>query len=78
MLANGARADSFQVLDRQVGVKYSELRLLSRTRRFSAEIELGPQDFVVLDGDSMLIVESRVRCFVAPAIYARMLLSQQK
>ena len=43
------------------------------TRRYSAEILLGPGDRIILDDDSVVTLEARAMCLVPATLYSRML-----
>jgi hypothetical protein len=59
--------------DRSVEVRYFELRTLRGTRRYSAEILLGPGDRIILDGDSVTNLEARAARLVPATLLSRML-----
>ena len=61
------------VEDRTVPVRYFELRTLRGTRRYSAEIMLGPGDRIILDDDSVINLEARTTCLVPATLYSRIL-----
>jgi hypothetical protein len=67
------KTDALAIEDRMLSVRYFELRTLRGTRRFSAEILLGPGDRIILDDDSMLNLEARTTCLVPATLYSRML-----
>jgi hypothetical protein len=67
------KTDALAIEDRMLPVRYFELRTLRGTRRFSAEILLGPGDRIILDDDSMLNLEARTTCLVPATLYSRML-----
>jgi hypothetical protein len=67
------KTDALAIEDRTLPVRYFELRTLRGTRRFSAEILLGPDDRIILDDDSMLNLEARTTCLVPATLYSRML-----
>jgi hypothetical protein len=67
------KTDALAIEDRTLPVRYYELRTLRGTRRFSAEILLGPGDRIILDDDSMLNLEARTTCLVPATLYSRML-----
>jgi hypothetical protein len=67
------KTDALAIEDRMLPVRYFELRTLRGTRRFSAEILLGPDDRIILDDDSMLNLEARTTCLVPATLYSRML-----
>jgi hypothetical protein len=59
--------------DRLVDVRYFELRTLRGTRRYSAEILLGPGDRIILDDDSVTNLEARTARLVPATLLSRML-----
>ena len=67
------KTDALSIEDRTFPVRYFELRTLRGTRRYSAEILLGPGDRIILDDDSMLNLEARTTCLVPATLYSRML-----
>ncbi len=67
------KTDALAIEDRMLQVRYFELRTLRGTRRFSAEILLGPGDRIILDDDSMVNLEARTTCLVPATLYSRML-----
>lgn len=67
------KTDAVAVADKTVTVRYFELRTLRGTRRYSAEILLGPGDRIILDDDSVVTLEARAMCLVPATIYSRML-----
>ena len=67
------KTDALAIEDRTFPVRYFELRTLRGTRRYSAEILLGPGDRIILDDDSMMNLEARTTCLVPATLYSRML-----
>ena len=67
------KTDALAIENRMLPVRYFELRTLRGTRRFSAEILLGPGDRIILDDDSMVNLEARTTCLVPATLYSRML-----
>ena len=67
------KTDALAVEDKTVPVRYFELRTLRGTRRYSAEIVLGPGDRIILDDDSVVNLEARTTCLVPATLYSRML-----
>ena len=59
--------------DRTFAVRYFEVRTMRGTRRYSAEIIIGPDDRIILDDDSMLNLEARANCLVPATVYSRLL-----
>lgn len=59
--------------DHQVDVRYFELRTVRGTRRYSAEILLGPGDRIILDDDSVTNLEARTARLVPATLLSRML-----
>ena len=54
-------------------VRYYEAQTLRGTRRYSSEVILGPDDRVILDGDSVNALEAKITNLIAASVYSRML-----
>jgi hypothetical protein len=67
------KTEAMAVEAQTVSVRYFELRTLRGTRRYSAEILLGPGDRVILDDDSVRSLETRTSRLVPATVYSRML-----
>jgi len=67
------KTDALAVEDKTVPVRYFELRTLRGTRRYSAEILLGPGDRIILDDDSVTNLEARTMCLMPATLYSRVL-----
>jgi hypothetical protein len=67
------KTDAIAVETHTVSVRYFELRTMRGTRRFSAEIVLGPDDRIILDDDSMTTLEARAARLVPATLYSRLL-----
>jgi hypothetical protein len=67
------KTDALAIEDKTVAVRYFELRTLRGSRRYSAEILLGPGDRIILDDDSVTNLEARTTCLVPATLYSRML-----
>ena len=64
-------------LDGQVySVCYCESTTLRGTQRYSAELVLGPADRIILDGGSLMDLESRVARLVPATVYSRLLVAR--
>jgi hypothetical protein len=61
------------VEDHTYSVRYFELRTPRGTRRYSAEILLGPDDRIILDDDSVTNLETRTSRLVPATLYSRLL-----
>jgi len=59
--------------DQTFAVRYFELRTMRGTRRYSAEIVIGPGDRIILDDDSVSNLEARANCLVPATVYSRAL-----
>ena len=59
--------------DRSYRVRYFELKTGRAARRFSAEIVLGTDDRIILDGDSLTNLEARTARLVPATVYSRTL-----
>ena len=67
------KTEAVEVDDQSFPVRYFELRTLRGLRRYSAEILLGPADFIILDDDSMTNLEARATRLVPATVYSRIL-----
>jgi hypothetical protein len=67
------KADTLAIGDRTLPVRYFEIRTPRGTRRFSAEILIGPGDRVILDDDSLSSLETRTPRLVPATIDSRLL-----
>ena len=67
------KTDAIDIESHLVPVRYFELRTLRGTRRYSAEIMLGPEDRVILDDDSVTTLEARAARLVPATLYSRLL-----
>jgi hypothetical protein len=54
-------------------VRYFEVKTGRGSRRFSAEIVLGADDRIILDGDSLTNLEARTARLVPATVYSRTL-----
>jgi hypothetical protein len=73
MIRKLVRIEDVSVADRQVCVRYFEIRTLRDQRRYSAEIVIAPGDHIILDDDSMKNLETRAARLVPATLYSRML-----
>jgi hypothetical protein len=67
------KRDALEVGDHTYPVTYFELRTPRGSRRYSAEILLGPDDRIILDDDSVTDLEARTARLVPATLYSRML-----
>ena len=67
------KTDALAIEDQTYPVRYFELRTQRGSRRYSAEILLGPEDRIILDDDSVTNLEARTTCLVPATLYSRML-----
>ncbi len=67
------KVDAVAIDDRTYSVRYFELRTLRGTRRYSAELTLGPNDRIILDDDSIINLEAKTTRLVPATVYSRML-----
>jgi hypothetical protein len=67
------KTDELQVGGQVYSVKYFESTTQRGTLRYSSELLLGPADYIILDGNSLTDVESKVARLVPATIYSRML-----
>jgi hypothetical protein len=66
------KADSLTVHDNcTVCVWYFESRTTHGNKRFCAEVRLGPNDQIILDADSVTILEARVASIAPVSLYSR-------
>jgi hypothetical protein len=70
------KTDALTIEDQAFPVRYFELRTQRGTRRYSAEILLGPDDRIILDGDSMTDLEAWTARLVPATLYSRMLVAR--
>ena len=54
-------------------MKYFEIQTTRGTLRYSSELLLGPADRIILDGNSVIDLESKVARLVPATIYSRLL-----
>ncbi len=67
------KTDSVAVENHTYRVRYFEQQTGRGACRFSAEIMLGPDDRIILDGDSLTNLEARTTRLVPATVYSRML-----
>jgi hypothetical protein len=67
------KTDALAVDDQTFPVRYFELRTQRGSRRYSAEVLLGPEDRIILDDDSVTNLETRTARLVPATLYSRML-----
>lgn len=67
------KTDALAVDDQTFSVRYFELRTLRGSRRYSAEILLGPGDRIILDDDSVMNLETKTTRLVPATLYSRLL-----
>jgi hypothetical protein len=67
------KTDAIDIESHRVAVRYFELRTMRGARRYSAEIVLGPDDRIILDDDSMIMLEARAARLVPATLYSRLL-----
>jgi hypothetical protein len=67
------KTDHVAIDNHTYAVRYFEIRTLRGIMRYSAEILLGPDDRIILDGDSMPNLEARATRVVPAMLYSRML-----
>jgi hypothetical protein len=70
------KTDALTIQDETYSVRYFELRTQRGTRRYSAEILLGPDDRIILDDDSVTDLETRAARLVPATLYSRMLVAK--
>ena len=67
------KTEAVAIENRSYPVRYFEVRTNRGLRRYSAEILLGPDDRVILDGDSVINLEARATRLVPATLYSRRL-----
>ena len=55
------KTETLQICDQSIKVEYFQFRTPLGRKRFTAVVELGCSDQVILDGDSLIGVEAQVR-----------------
>jgi hypothetical protein len=58
---------------RSYAMRYYESRTIRGGQRYSCEVLLGDADWIIVDGDSMASVESKVTRLAPATIYSRLL-----
>ena len=67
------KTDELHIGGQVYSVKYFENQTTRGTLRYSSELLLGPEDRIILDGNSVTDLESKVARLVAATIYSRLL-----
>jgi hypothetical protein len=67
------KTDELQIGGQAYSVKYFENKTQRGTLRYSSELLLGPDDHIILDGNSLPDLEAKVARVVAATIYSRRL-----
>ena len=67
------KTDELQIDGQAYSVKYFENQTLRGTLRYSSELLLGPVDRIILDGNSVIDLESKVARLATATIYSRLL-----
>ena len=67
------KSDELQIGGQTYSVKYFESETTRGALRYSAELMLGPDDVIILDGNSVTDLESKVARLVPATIYSRLL-----
>jgi hypothetical protein len=70
------KADALTIEDQTFPVRYFELRTQRGTRRYSAEVLLGPDDRIIIDDDSITNLEATTARLVPATLYSRMLVAK--
>jgi len=65
------KTERIEAEGRSCDVRYYEGRTLRGGRRYSCEVMLGGAERIIIDGDSLPGLESRVRHLVPATIYSR-------
>lgn len=71
MFRKFVKTDVVTVEDRQLQVRYFELRTTRGQQRYSAEILLGAGDRIILDDDSLINLEVRAAGLAPATLYSR-------
>ena len=72
-LTSSSRRTNFEIEGQAYSVQYFETETIRGTRRYSSELMLGPADRIILDGNSLIDLESKVARLVPATIYSRLL-----
>ena len=67
------KTEAIAIEDHTYAVRYFELRTLRGSRRYSAEIMIGPGDHIILDDDSFTSLEAKTTQLVPATVYSRLL-----
>jgi hypothetical protein len=67
------KTEAVEIDHQDVVVRYFELRTPRGSRRYSAEILLGPGDRIILDGDSVINLQTRATRLMPATLYSRTL-----
>ena len=67
------KTDELRIDGQAYSVKYFENETIRGTLRYSSELLLGPADRIILDGNSVSALESKVARVVPATIYSRLL-----
>ena len=62
-----------EVDGRSYPLRFYERRTGRGVRRYSCEVQLDPSDRIIIDGDSLPALESRVERLAAATVYSRLL-----
>lgn len=73
MLRTLVKVEAVTADNRNLTVRYFEVRTGRGLKRYSAEILIGPGDHIILDDDSILKLEARAARLVPATLYSRML-----
>ncbi len=77
MLNDLIKTDKISIRKTSYPVRYFELRTMRGSRRFWAEITLGPDDKIILDDDSLANLETRTQRLIPATVYSRTLSRSQ-
>ena len=67
------KTEAVAIDDQSFQVRYFELRTPRGLRRYSADILIAPGDHIILDGDSVINLETKATRLVPATLYSRML-----
>ena len=67
------KTDALDIKGQTYEVRYFETQTLRGTRRYRAELVLGLADRIIMDGSSLIDLESKMARVVPATIYSRLL-----
>ena len=73
MFRKPVKATEIEVDGHRYAVNYFEQKTIRGSRRFSCEVMLDATDWIIVDDDSMIGLESKVERLAAATVYSRLL-----